>query len=81
MQRFRNMGKLDCKSPVPSDIGIAQAAQSENISEIAQAAGLGNDQYDLYGTTKAKVARLPGCGAHDSLDATSTLVNVCGIFA
>ncbi len=49
------MGKLKCESPVPSDINIAQAATPVHISEVAQAAGLGPDEYDLYGTTKAKV--------------------------
>ncbi|KAA6429679.1 MAG: formate--tetrahydrofolate ligase-like [Trebouxia sp. A1-2] len=48
------MGKLNCESPVPSDINIAQAATPVHISEIAQAVGLGPDEYDLYGTTKAK---------------------------
>ncbi|KAL3138249.1 hypothetical protein ABBQ32_006067 [Trebouxia sp. C0010 RCD-2024] len=49
------MVKLECKSPVPSDIDIAQAAPPLPISEIAKAAGLTPDQYDLYGNTKAKV--------------------------
>ncbi len=49
------MGKLQCESPVPSDISIAQAAKPVHISEVAQAAGLSPDEYDLYGTTKAKV--------------------------
>lgn len=55
MQRLRNMGKLQCQSPVPSDINIAQAAHPVNISEIAKSAGLSDDEFDLYGTTKAKV--------------------------
>ena len=58
MQRLRNMGKLQCQSPVPSDINIAQAAHPVNISDIAKAAGLSDDEFDLYGTTKAKVAVL-----------------------
>lgn len=49
------MVKLECKSPVPSDIDIAQAATPVHISEIAKAAGLTPEEYDLYGTTKAKV--------------------------
>ena len=49
------MGKLSCESPVPSDINIAQAATPVHISEIAQAVGLAPDEYDMYGTTKAKV--------------------------
>lgn len=51
------MGKLQCESPVPSDIKIAQAATPVHISNVAQAAGLGPDEYDLYGITKAKVRR------------------------
>ena len=54
------MVKLRCESPVPSDINIAQAATPVHICEIAQAVGLGPDEYDLYGTTKAKVLS-PGC--------------------
>ena len=61
VQRLRNMGKLQCQSPVPSDINIAQAAHPVNISEIAKAAGLTDDEFDLYGTTKAKVAVLFAC--------------------
>ena len=49
------MVRLECKSPVPSDIDIAQAATPVHISEIAKAAGLSPEEYDLYGTTKAKV--------------------------
>lgn len=49
------MVKLECKSPVPSDIDIAQAATPVHISDIAKAAGLRPEEYDLYGTTKAKV--------------------------
>ena len=49
------MVKLECKSPVPSDIDIAQAATPVHIAEIAKAVGLSPEEYDLYGTTKAKV--------------------------
>ena len=55
VKRLNNMGKLQCKSPVPSDIDVAQTANPLHISEIATAAGLTADEYDLYGTTKAKV--------------------------
>ena len=55
VRRLRHMGKLQCKSPVPSDISVAQSSTPLHISEIAQAAGLSPDEYDLYGTTKAKV--------------------------
>lgn len=50
------MVKLECKSPVPSDIDIAQAATPVHISDVAKAAGLTPDEYDLYGSTKAKVS-------------------------
>ena len=53
--RLKSMVRLECKSPVPSDIDIAQAATPVHISEIAKAAGLSPEEYDLYGTTKAKV--------------------------
>ena len=50
------MGKLQVQNPVPSDIFIAQATIPTHISEIAQSIGLSPEEYDLYGTTKAKVA-------------------------
>ncbi|MGC9523335.1 MAG: formate--tetrahydrofolate ligase [Anaerolineae bacterium] len=41
--------------PVPSDIDIAQAAELRPIREIAAAAGLSDEDLELYGTYKAKV--------------------------
>ena len=44
---------LKIKTPVPSDIDIAQEADLRPIMEIAEKLGL--DQNDLYGNFKAKV--------------------------
>ncbi|MEW5298569.1 MAG: hypothetical protein WDW36_001677 [Sanguina aurantia] len=46
---------LKIKSPVPSDIEIAQSVVPQHISIIAEALGLEASEIDLYGTTKAKV--------------------------
>ncbi|GIL68174.1 hypothetical protein Vafri_21431, partial [Volvox africanus] len=46
---------LPVKQPVPSDIEIAQSVEPVHISKIAEAVGLQPDEYDLYGTHKAKV--------------------------
>jgi methylenetetrahydrofolate dehydrogenase (NADP+)/methenyltetrahydrofolate cyclohydrolase/formyltetrahydrofolate synthetase/formate--tetrahydrofolate ligase len=43
------------KSPVPSDIEIAQAAEIRPILEIAEKIGLTEDDMDLYGKYKSKV--------------------------
>jgi formate--tetrahydrofolate ligase len=40
---------------MPSSLEIAQEATLRPIAEIAEAAGLGPDEYDLYGKYKAKV--------------------------
>src|SRR5919199_5442121 len=40
---------------MPSSLEIAQEAQLRRISEIAEEAGLTEDEYDLYGKYKAKV--------------------------
>jgi formyltetrahydrofolate synthetase len=40
---------------MPSSLEIAQEATLRPITEIAEAAGLGPDEYDLYGKYKAKV--------------------------
>lgn len=47
--------KMECKSPVPSDIEIAQAATIVPINTIAREAGINDDELDLYGKNKAKV--------------------------
>ena len=47
--------KLNCISPVPSDIDIAHAAVPLHISRIAASLGLTDDDYDCYGKTMAKV--------------------------
>jgi len=46
---------VDVKSPVPSDIEIAQAANMRPIKEVAEELGLSEDDLDLYGKYKAKV--------------------------
>ena len=50
------MKKLsDLRTPVPSDLAIAQAAVPEPIQDIAAAAGILPAELELYGSTKAKV--------------------------
>nr|MBC7244047.1 formate--tetrahydrofolate ligase [Chloroflexota bacterium] len=46
---------VEVKSPVPSDIEIAQAARLRPIREVAAELGLSEDDLDLYGKYKAKV--------------------------
>lgn len=46
---------VDVKSPVPSDIEVAQAAKLRPIREVAAGLGLTEDDLDLYGKYKAKV--------------------------
>lgn len=50
-----NSKLLQVKDPVPSDIDIAQAIEPTHIRYIAQSLGLRHDEFDLYGTHKAKV--------------------------
>jgi len=46
---------VDIKSPVPSDIEIAQAARLRPIMDVVKELGLTEDDVDLYGKYKAKV--------------------------
>jgi methylenetetrahydrofolate dehydrogenase (NADP+)/methenyltetrahydrofolate cyclohydrolase/formyltetrahydrofolate synthetase/formate--tetrahydrofolate ligase len=46
---------VDVKSPVPSDIEVAQAAKLRPIREVAEEIGLTEDDLDYYGKFKAKV--------------------------
>jgi len=46
---------LNIKSPIPSDIEIAQAAELKPISLVAEELGLLPDELELYGKYKAKV--------------------------
>jgi len=46
---------VEVKSPVPSDLEIAQAAKMRPIREVAAEVGLSEDDLDLYGKYKAKV--------------------------
>ncbi|MDT8382289.1 MAG: formate--tetrahydrofolate ligase [Brevefilum sp.] len=48
--------KLKRRSPVPSDIIIAQEAELKPITEIAEELGLLPDEFDLYGKYIAKVS-------------------------
>ena len=47
--------KLTLKTPVPSDIEIAQSIEPLPIAEIAKSVGLLPDEIELYGKYKAKV--------------------------
>ncbi|MCS6843105.1 MAG: formate--tetrahydrofolate ligase [Caldilineales bacterium] len=49
------MPKFSYRTPVPSDIEIAQAATLRPILEVAAELGLKEDDLDLYGRYKAKV--------------------------
>ncbi len=51
--------KLDIKTPVPSDIEIAQAAIPLPITEIAEKLNIPAEYLEQYGPTKAKVGH---CG-------------------
>jgi formyltetrahydrofolate synthetase len=44
------------KSPVPSDLDIAQAAEPLAITQIAEEAGLSPEELEFYGQYKAKVS-------------------------
>ncbi|EEB17173.1 formate-tetrahydrofolate ligase, putative [Pediculus humanus corporis] len=46
---------LNLKSPVPSDIEISRAQTPKDINILAQEIGLTDDEYSLYGKTKAKI--------------------------
>jgi formyltetrahydrofolate synthetase len=47
--------KLKRKTPVPSDIDIAQEADLKKITQLAEEIGLMPDDIELYGDYKAKV--------------------------
>ena len=54
----RTMSKLTgFKSPVPTDIDIAQTAVPVPIADIAKDIGLQETEIDYYGVHKAKVSR------------------------
>ena len=44
----------ETRTPVPSDIEVAQACVPLRIQEIAEELGLSSEEYDLYGKYKAK---------------------------
>lgn len=47
---------LELKTPVPSDIEIAQSVEPEHIREVAARAGINEDEIDFFGKHKAKVS-------------------------
>lgn len=49
------MSKLIVKKPVPSDIEVSQSIPLEHISKVAESVGILPNEYDLYGSTKAKI--------------------------
>ncbi len=51
---FRRL-PLNCVSPVPADIDIAQSVELKPIQEVAEELGLLEDEIELYGPYKAKV--------------------------
>jgi hypothetical protein len=51
----RTMSKLQIKSPVPSDIEIAQSVDPVPVKQLADRLGILEDELDLYGKHKAKV--------------------------
>lgn len=54
--------KLPVKTPVPSDIDIAQAFEPVHIGQIAKDVGLLESELDYYGSHKAKAsAHCIGC--------------------
>lgn len=46
---------LDLKSPVPSDIDVAQSVKPKPISDVARECGILDSELEPYGWTKAKV--------------------------
>jgi hypothetical protein len=69
--------------PVPSDIDIAQSVKPKHISLIAEASlGLQPEEYELYGTAKAKVGAARGrCRRACHLAAGAPLKAVCCLAA
>ena len=64
------------KTPVPSDLDIAQAATLKPIGLVAAELGLREDELEYYGPTKAKVRlevleRLRGCANGRYIDVTA----------
>ena len=66
------------RSPVPSDIDIAQEAQVRPISEIAANYGIGEDYLEHFGTDKAKV-RLEFLKDHASAPKKAKYIDVTAI--
>ncbi|KAI9487219.1 MAG: formate--tetrahydrofolate ligase-domain-containing protein [Benjaminiella poitrasii] len=47
--------ELELKTPVPSDIEIAKSQIPKHIDELCREIGLNASEYELYGTSKAKI--------------------------
>jgi len=54
---FPAAGQTSTRACSPRDIDIATAQAPKPIAEIAEEIGLAPEEYDLHGTTKAKVRR------------------------
>ena len=67
---------IELKSPVPSDIDIAQAATLKPIAQVAEEMGLLQSELELYGNYKAKIKlevleRLAGAPDGKYIDVTA----------
>src|SRR5690606_11691639 len=67
---------IELKSPVPSDIDIAQAATLKPIAQVAEEMGLLQSELELYGDYKAKIKlevleRLAGAPDGKYIDVTA----------
>jgi hypothetical protein len=51
----RAFPKDSLKTPVPSDIDVAQSVEPLKITKIADYLGLKEEEYEMYGPNKAKV--------------------------
>ena len=49
-------GRLVPANPVPSDIEVSQSTPVVNIAKIAESIGILPSEFDLMGSTKAKVS-------------------------
>lgn len=55
-KKFKTAHKIELKTPVPSDLDIAQSVQPVPIAKIAKALGLETQEFIPYGHAMAKVA-------------------------
>lgn len=73
---LQKMSRLKCKSPVPADIDIAQACDLKHIDQVAKGLDLSPSDYDLHGTTKAKVRTCFACGTKVYASCACTLLEM-----